>query len=250
MKRIIFLLLVIFVSSCYTDINEIEQLKYSAKDLQPLNDSTKNLYYNDAAFIEFGEVVKDTIKRVNQVELNPNAILSYYEDLLHIYNNGFKINNSFFEYASSLHSIGASTLYQIMVAVDTNKSWASNWMNGIINTGIIEIDSIIANYNLEITLSFLSDNIYWYKIKSQTPINYLSLLDKFRKTAEFKYVEPTVLIGGGNNISLKTEGNYRYYKYSYGWGDCPSGCINYHYWVVKLKGEEITLFEEGGNTLH
>lgn len=248
MKKIFYLTLVIFLNSCTNNVEE-EFLKYSENDLKPLNDSTKNEYYNDAAFIEFGLLVKDTIKRVNQVELDENAILSYYQDLLYIYNSSFKLSNSFFEYTSTLHSHGAVTLYQISVSVDTNKSWASNWKDGIKYTGIIEIDSLIDNYNLDVSLMFESDSIYWYEIKSNTPINYIALMEKFKKTSEFIYVEPTVLIGGGSSISIKNENNYRYYRYNYGWGDCPSGCINYHYWIVQLKDDKLALIEEGGDPL-
>ena len=250
MKRIIYLFLVLIITSCKTDMNEIEQLKYSKADLKPLHDATKNQYYQDAAFIEFEELIKDSIKKANQVELNENSILSYYDDLLYIYNNSFKISNTFFEYAALLHSYASSVLYQITLTVDTNKSWSSNWKNGMKSTGLQEIDSIIYNHNLDVRFVFESQGKYWYEIKSKAPLNYLSLIKKLKETEEFVYVEPTVLIGGGSNISFKIENNYRHYKYYYGWGDCPSGCINYHYWTVELKGEEIILVEEGGYPLN
>jgi hypothetical protein len=250
MKKVIYLLLAFFIYSCTNPIVENEVLKYSENDLKPLNDSTRNLYYKDAAFIELGVVTKDTIKRINQVILNEDEILSHYEDLIFIYNNSFKLSNSFFEYASSLHSHAAISLFQITVSVDTNKNWASNWKNGIKYTGIVEIDTLIDNYNLKTNLIFESDSIYWYEIKSDNPINYFALIHKFKMTSEFIYVEPTVLIGGGSSISLNVEDGNKYYRYNYGWGDCPSGCINYHYWIVKIKDKELTLVEEGGNPLN
>ena len=250
MKKVIYLLVAIIFNSCTNSTDDIDVLKYSENDLIPLSDSMENLYYNDAAFIEFGEVIKDTTKRINQVILDEDAILSFYEDLLYIYNNSFRFSNSFFEYASSLHSHDAITLYQITVSVDTNKSWASNWKNGIKYTGLKEIDSLVDNYNLEIHLMLESDSIYLYEVKSRAPINYLSLMHKFQMTSEFIYVEPTVLVGGGSSISFKADNTDRYYRYNYGWGDCPSGCVNYHYWIVRLKDNEIVLAEEGGNTLN
>jgi hypothetical protein len=249
MKKIVYLFLVLIVASCKSDINNIKQLKYSEADLKPLNDSTKNQYYKDAAFIEFGELIKDSIKKANQVELNENSILSYYDDLLYIYDNSFKISNTFFEYATLLHSYASSVLYQITLTVDTNKSWSGNWKNGKKSTGLQEIDTIISNYNLNVHFVFESQGKYLYEIKSIAPLNYLSLIKKLKETEEFIYVEPTVLVGGGSNISLKIENNYRHYKYYFGWGDCPSGCINYHYWTIELKEKEIILVEEGGDPL-
>lgn len=250
MKIVLSMILLLSFYSCSNNVTNSELLKYSETDLKPLNDSTKALYYNDASFIELGQIVKDSIKKVNQIELDEDAILSYYEDLLYIYNNSYKLSNSFFEKGSSIHSHGANTLYQITVSIDTNKSWAGNWKNGIKITGIDEIDAIINSYNLEPSFLFDSKNIYWYEIQSRRPINYFSLMEKFKNTSEFINVEPTVLIGGGSQISLTMDENYKYYKYTFGWGDCPSGCINYHYWEIKLKGKEIELIDEGGDSLN
>ena len=169
---------------------------------------------------------------------------------MYIYNNSYKISNSFFEFAKSLHSYGAKTLYQISVSIDTSQSWSNNWKNGIKNTGIIEIDSIIDDYNLDINFMFESDSVYWFEIKSKIPINYFALMNKLKETHEFKTVEPTVLIGGGSNISLDNKDNYRNYRYYFGWGDCPSGCINHHYWILSLKDREIELVDEGGDPLN
>lgn len=249
MKKIFPFFLVIVLNSCTNNV-EIESLKYSSKDLAPLNDSSKNLYYDDAAFIEYEQLLKDSVKKYEQIKLNENNIQSYYEDLIYIYSNCFKISNSFFEYAKSLHSPGAITLYQILVFVDTSKNWTVNWRNGIKNTGVIEIDSIINNYNLDINYMEQADSTYWFEIKSQIPINYFALIEEFKKTNEFITVEPVGLIGGGSNISLENQYNSRNYRYNYGWGDCPSGCINYHYWIVKLKDKEIELIEEGGDSLN
>ena len=157
---------------------------------------------------------------------------------------------SFFVYASSLHSFPVSELYGISVAVNSNKSWSSNWKNGIKRTGLIKIDSLIDNYDLDINFAFESESTYWIEIKSKVPINFFALMEKFKTTSEFLFVEPFVLVGGGSSISLKVEGNFKYYKYYSGWGDCPSGCINHHYWVVRLKEQELTLFEEDGNPLN
>ena len=67
----------------------VEGLKYSEKDVRTLNDSTKELYYKDAAYIEFENVIKDSVTRGTEVRLNENAISEYYQDLLFIYNNSF-----------------------------------------------------------------------------------------------------------------------------------------------------------------
>lgn len=255
MKKVIYLILALLLYSCTNPVEKNEELKnedlkYSENDLKLLSDSARHLYLQDAAFIEFGTVTKDTNKRINQVILDEDKILSHYEDLVFIYNNSFTLSNSFFEYASSQHSYGAECLFRIRVSVDTNKSWASNWKNGIKYTGIAAIDTLIDNYNLKTNIIGKYNNKYGYEIKSDKPINFFALVHKFKMTSEFIYVEPTVFVGGGSSISLKVDGSYKYYIYYFGWGDCPAGCINYHYWIVRLRDKELSLVEEGGNPLN
>ena len=250
MKRISFLLFILFIISCDNSVSEVEQLKYSEEDLRPLEALDQIEYYKDAAFIEFWELSKDSLKRLNQVELDYESIRTFYDDLLLIYNNSYRISNSFFEYAKSLHSYGSLVLYTITVSVDTNKEWISNWNSGIKTTGHEEIDRIISDYDLDVELLFASDYKFFYKINSEKPMNYLALMEKLKNTDQFLNIEPAILIGGGANITLMIEDNTKNYTYYYGWGDCTSGCLHAHYWIVKVVGQEVTLVDEGGDILN
>lgn len=249
MKKIVLLFLLLISYYCTRNSYEIERLKYSKDDLIQLSDSTKKLYYSDAAFIEFNNIIQDSLKRYEHVELKNENILSYYGDLLNIYNNSYNISNSFFEHVTSIHTYSANTLYQIYVSVDKNKTWADQWKNGIINIGISKIDTLISNYNLNIIFIDEMTGGYFFKFISKVPINYFALIDKFSKTGEFRYVEPEVLVGGGSYILLIDENKYKLYKFSLGWGDCPSGCIHYHHWIIKVDNQKISLFEEKGDPL-
>ncbi|MBL1214520.1 MAG: hypothetical protein D8M61_14355 [Ignavibacteriae bacterium] len=234
--------------SCQNNL-EVEPLKYSQDDLVPLNDSTKELYYYDAAMIELFNVMSDSITRYEVVKLDAEKINLYYNDLVYIYNNSYRLGNTFFENIQKIHSYGHRTLYSIHVAVDTNKTWAFNWLNGISQTGVSSVDSLIENYKLEPIHIFTSQNTIWYQLLSKDPINYFALVEKFKTTTEFLHIDPNVMIGGGSVISLEKQNDRKYYTYSYGWGDCPSGCLNYHYWKIFLKGTNINLIDEWGDPL-
>lgn len=248
MKKFILLIFLIALLSCLKNPSEIELLKYSKDDLVPLNDSTKSLYYNDAAYIEFRQVIQDSTKRYSQVNLEEQNIISHYENLLNIYNNSYSISNSFFENISRIHTFAARTLYYLLVSVDTSKVWVNEWLNGNKYTGITGIDSLIENYEIEVFFNFESSGGYNFTLKTTVPINYFALKEKLEKTDEFIYVEPDGIIGGGSSISL-IDGNHKIYQYAIGWGDCPSGCIYYHYWKIKVTEQEITLLEEYGDPL-
>jgi hypothetical protein len=206
------------------------------------------LYYKDAAFIELGQINKDHLRKYEQVKLNENNIQSHYEDLLKIYNNSYSVSNSFFENIDKIHTHCTHILYNISASVDTNKLWAEQWLNGDHYTGIMGIDSLIEKYNLDIFIN-KRRNRYDITIKSNDPINHAALIQKLENTEEFRYVEPDAVIGGGNKISMDFMNNYKIYKYSLGWGDCPSGCIYHHYWKIKIDNDKIFLLEEFGDPL-
>ena len=245
-KKFLFFIILITSISCLKNPVEIEPLKYSKNDLIPLNDSIKSLYYNDAAYIEFRQIIQDTMKRYEQVKLQESNINLYYQDLLNIYNKSFAISNSFFENFSSIHTFDAYTLYRVIAAVDTNKVWVEEWLNGNNITGITGIDSLLKNYDTEVIFNTEFFGYYHFTLKTKAPLNYLALQRKLEKTGEFHYVEPDVIIGGGSYIAFVGDGN-KIYQYTLGWGDCPSGCIYYHYWKIKVTDKEITLLEEGGD---
>ncbi len=248
MKNLLLLFLIIAFISCSKNTSPIATLKYSENDLLPLDDSTKSIYYKDAAYIEFRQLIQDSSKRYIQVTLNENHINSHYEDLLNIYNNSYSISNSFFEKVTYIHTYAANHIYYLFVSVDTSKTWVEEWLTGNNYTGVVGIDSLVENYDIEVTFYYKSTKGYEFKLNTFSPINYFALKNKIEKINEFIFVEPDGIIGGGSSISL-IDTNDNIYKYSIGWGDCPSGCIYYHYWEIKVVNEKAELYKEYGDPL-
>ena len=239
--------------SCSDNSTGVEPLIYSEYDVPLLNDSLKNIFYDNAAFIERCQMAGDTAKFYYQVYLNPDNVDAFYNDLLSIYKNSYKISNTFFRYAKSIRTSDLSSIYSTTLLVDTSKSWAANWKNGVKNTGIDAIDSLIQNYDLKIIYNFRTGRDYYYSIKSERPLNHNALTRMFMKTSEFDAIMEVatemVVIGAGDLIYCETTGNKKLYTYHHGWGDCPAGCISHHYWVVSVEGNSIKLVEEGGDKL-
>jgi hypothetical protein len=245
MKYLFCLFILIIFNSCTNNVGSVPASKYSSSNLVPLNDSTKYLYYIDAAYIEFSKVIKDPYKRVNQVELNKDSIMSYNNDLIYIYNNSYKLNDSFFECAKSTHTYNTSNLFQFYVYVDTNKSWINNWRNGITYTGVKKSDQLFNQYHLSVTFSTRNGTPEGFSIKSLEPINTLALLTKFQNTSEFAYLDAGGFFGGYSYIILKSEDKFRYYYYYNGANNSSPNCSEYHYWIVKIKQPFLALNDEG-----
>jgi len=249
MKKAAYLILVLFIISCEATTDVITEPQITIDEILQSNDPLKISYLKDASLIEFNELIKDSIKMVEQVELSESAIISYYEDLLFIHNNSDKISDSFFAH-SDIHSYAILSMYQITAAVSSYSAWTKSWKNGDNHTGVSEIDAIMTKYNLSANYGLTFSTTDVFSIKSEKALNYHALIEKFKNTNKFTFVEQDGGMGDGSDIILlKIENGYRYYKYSFRWGDCPAGCINSHYWVIKIKGEDVVLDDEGGDSL-
>jgi len=249
MKTTVLAILILIIISCETATDVISEPQITIDEILQSNDPLKISYLTDASLIEFNELIKDSTKMYEQIELSESAIISYYEDLLFIHNNSDKINDSFFAH-SDIHSYATLSMYQITAAVSSYSSWTENWKNGDVNSGISEIDELFTKYDLSIHYGITFSTTDVFSIKSEKALNYHALIEKFKNTDKFTFVEQDGGMGDGSDISLlKIKNDYRYYKYSLRWGDCPAGCISRHHWIIKIKGEDIVLDEEGGNPL-
>lgn len=249
MKKYLNLIFLTVFTSCVLNLDGPQQAKYSKEDLLALNDSTKNLYYKDAAYIDFLQMIKDSVKRYEQIGLNGQNIMSYYDDLINIYNSSYAISNSFFENISQIHTFLTPILYYRHVSADTGDVWAKEWINGNTNTGITGIDSLIEDYNIKISFSYEYKGSYYFTLIFKRPINYHALRYILQKTNVPIGFEPNILLGDGSIINFSSRGNQRIYEYIYRWGDCPAGCINSHNWKIQVTDQAITLLEESGDPL-
>ena len=136
MKKITYLILVLFIISCEATTEVIQEPQISIDEILQSNDPVKISYLTDTSIIEFNESIKDSTKMYEQIELNESAIISYYEDLLFIHNNSDKINDSFFAH-SDIHSYATLSMYQITAAVSSYSAWTKNWKNGDVNSCLI-----------------------------------------------------------------------------------------------------------------
>lgn len=246
MKKLLVLLVLAALSSCTISVDSGGDDPLPKNGFNNIPDSIKALYYDDAATIALHQL--DSVKWENQVVIDDEKIADYHNDLLTIYNYSSEFNSTFRKKGKHVHNYQTQILYRISVAVDTNKSWADNWKQGE-NTGITMIDYLINQYELTPSFSSIQDNYYYYKIRSDKPINYHALINKFESTGEFSFVEPYILVGGGNTLKMDESTYYRDYKFSFKWGDCPSGCINNHYWIVRISNGNVWLKDEGGQPL-
>ncbi len=249
MRKIHFFILLLLYLACNQNSTNPEPNNLSASDIIPLNDSTRQLYYNDAVYIEYMRQADKEHTLSSSAVLDEFNIGQYYNDLINIYQSSYKINKRFLDNITRIHNHYHYGIRQIHVAVDTNKIWVKNWLNDKKIADIAGIDSIIYNYELDILESNGSKNRYNFTLTSANPINNRLLAEKLSATDEFLYAEIPARHPDWSSISMQGNQDYKNYIFKYGWGDCPSGCIYQHTWEIKVKGEQISLNIEYGDAL-
>ena len=76
----------------------------------------------------------------------------------------------------------------------------------------------------------------------------IPLADTIDMMDSINFAERKSHIGAGNQIIYQKDGNDRYYTFSLGWGDCPSGCVFNHYWQFQVTADcEVIFTGESGD---
>ncbi len=129
-----------------------------------------------------------------------------------------------------IHTFPRPVMHELLIKVDTSYSWVMKWKNGEQITGNPNIDSLMNMYDLE-----LKDYYDWrigqyVLIRAQDPLNLIPLAGQFNSIDGIIAANLNSVIGDGNDIEL--DGNRLIF--SYGYGDCPSGCISRLYWIFEV----------------
>jgi len=123
------------------------------------------------------------------------------------------------------------------IKCDSSAVWAENVINGIQPSGNDTIDSLMNKYQLEYFLHLNSVEFYYIYLKSNVNYNMPQLLTLFESI-------PDVISGFANSgqyagyvskdIKAEIFPEYVDLEYSWGWGDCPSGCFYWRYWDFRV----------------
>lgn len=161
----------------------------------------------------------------------------------------------------NIHALEAPVTNSFVLYVDTSFAWVREWENSEIFTGLDAIDSWVDSFDL--VLSRSTEMVYnedlggdYLKVSIQTnhQLNMKPLMAAF--------VQVDGVVGADQEVyesdtqkDIKYEynepGNYVNLTYSYGWGDCQTGCTNEHFWTFRVDLNDCTveLTSDGGDIL-
>lgn len=190
-------------------------------------------YDADVKHLALQRIFNQNVPYKDSIKIPQNYQDTIWAGLAAIFNLSSNIErDSVFDNYCIHHDASNFIYHNIYVKVDVSHSWTQQWQNLITNTGITALDNLLSVYGFSIT-SF-SSFVNVATLSTTQNINVIPLCDSIATFAGVQYSEPKSIIGSGNEITYNTSGTDRYYNFSVGYGDCPSGCIGKHTFKYKV----------------
>ena len=128
----------------------------------------------------------------------------------------------------------------LIVGLDT---FCTSWDTGSVMTGDSFLDSLNLLYHL-VSVNRLYGPYATYLLTYAQPLQIERLADIYQGDESVIWAEPNGSAGDGPNIWTLFKYNHWLLVFSYGWGDCPAGCIHRDYWYVSVDSNGTALLEE------
>lgn len=200
-------------SNCSTPDSITTRHSRYASELTLRKFHRNNVSYKDSVFIP--KVHTDTVLNALNAIYNATSIKERDSviSIFRIYAYPVYSTNSFF------------------VSANPDLPWMQQLKTGTFPTGDATVDGLINTYHLKAT-SFLFEDVVVLRTDSNYNIRALAKL--FEQIPGVSYTEPNGYAGDGSNIKDSIFSDHIQLIYSYGWGDCPAGCIYRRYWTFNV----------------
>ena len=212
-----------------------------------LSDEQQKAYQLDAERLAVRLVNKTDS---TQTEIPAELVGDLYNGFVHIVNSDHpKTEEPVSQYP--IHTRVPAHPRSIVVYADTSAPWIDAWRNGQTQTGNSTIDQLLNEYNFELTEynELESSDTALAQLLSTGPINGYAVGKLFEDLNEVENAGPDVVTDGNEINILIFEDHLRYF-FELRFGDCPSGCINSHFWIFKVYPNGSVSFEgEAGDSL-
>jgi hypothetical protein len=194
----------------------------------------QNAYKTDVASLTLSRIFNLNKPSKDSIEIDLAEMDTIWHGLAAIY-NAFTIpeRDSIFDiYCMHIEGYNNVLYNHISVFVDTTHPWTHNWMTLQNTTGYPEIDTMMAIYGFTID----QYNYQWNyaNFHTQQIINARAFVNRLESLDGVTHAEVKIHYGDGHDITYEKFGNFQYYNFSLGWGDCPAGCTGgncWHFWV-------------------
>jgi hypothetical protein len=221
-------------------------------DDRTVPDSLAALYRVDAARLALRVVYDDERPEREEVELPTALVDELYDALALVYNATGLDSRDWVVERFPIHTFPNPEVFELTVGVFPSKEWVGAWQSGQRFTGNTHIDQLLETYDLSLE-AYHDRSMHRANLRAGRPLNVAALAMRFEGIDGVRYAEPLSWFGDGNDIRARSRGERWELEYSVGYGDCPSGCVQRHYWTfladlggfVRYEGDRGDPIPEG-----
>ena len=200
-------------------------------------DSIIAKYKDDADRLTLRRIYRNQLTYIDSIKIPQTLSDTILDALIAVYNATSLPARDTVITMFDTHTYPDIVLDSFYIEADSNLSWMQQLRNGNLITGNPTIDNLISTYNL--TISSYDDSPFWpaHTVVFITDNNYnLTFLTSNLDTISgvWQSGPREVITGDGNDISDSVYTNHIELIYSFGWGDCLSGCIFRRYWKFNV----------------
>jgi hypothetical protein len=247
MKTSIFLLSSIWICLFFPACDGETTINFPSDIIQDsrISDSTFQILLDDSKLLCLNLYLNEESKELNNIEIEESHIAPIISAIQMVFLDSLlPASSQIRDYG--IHTLCPIQLHEGILQSDSLNPHIISWIQNSYSDYNI-LDDYIYTYN--ISLDSLGNNQFLYH--SEIGINQLALATEFEEIDFITSANSSFCAGDGSQIEIiDLENDFIHLIYSYGWDDCPSGCINRHYWEIGVYGSGIVeLISESGNQL-
>jgi hypothetical protein len=181
-------------------------------------------YREDATRLALRDLIKGGF---TEITIPNEPVQPYYDALVLVYNATILPARDTVVDVYGIHTFPSPTTRSLLLELFATESWVQRLARREVPTGEPTVDSLLARYSLSVgTVYTMSTGNVLVTLASPEPLNIGALAPRFAGIAGVRFSEPNGSVGDGNNIAGSVGESRVLLEYSFGFGDCPAGCIS------------------------
>lgn len=241
-----FLIAILFNYSCnsVTGNDSFARMQHQADDSNLTVQQKSNTLFN-ATLLAYNEQIQ---KDSTFIEISEDLISFYYDALVTILNSTAGKNVDIIQ---NYRSFNFWSLYSLSAKPIQNAPFLEAWKDSTIETGIIEIDTLLSEKGFQINRVYYRESTGETSFSLETNIgrNINQITKKLEDTGQFIYIYPSGYAGDGGKIyakrtTIKNKIEVLEINFAVGYGDCPSGCIYRDFYIFQVYTDGRVVFKE------
>lgn len=203
-------------------------------------DSIMQLYKEDAYRLSVLKALRNNLPAKDSIRVPESEVEKVWKALIAVYNADSLPARDTVIRQFNIHTFPSPSMHSFSIMADSTLPWMQQLGMGNIPTGTPEVDSLLIPFGLKVSSYFRrfgSELNHWVFIQTDRLYNTQALAKSFEKIQGVSRTEPEFAIGGGNYIIDSMYSDHIELIYSFGWGDCPAGCIYRRFWKFKVYND-------------